>query len=228
MLRFRIRIVRIRGECGAASALVVWAYSRYRCNSSRHESRPPHGGQSQAIDRERGRSARRPDVSNDSKRTEISMTSGRILLMRHAEKPDHPLDPNLSQEGHQRAKHLVGFIEKTFGIPAFLFASANSDHSRRPLETIEPLSRAFGVPIDLRFADQDYPALAAELLKNSRYQGQLILICWHHKHLPSLAHALGAKHGDYPDLWDPKVFNLIVELNFIGEKPAVRKVVEPF
>jgi broad specificity phosphatase PhoE len=156
------------------------------------------------------------------------MQAGELLLTRHAEKSDDPLDPDLSATGLQRAAKLVGYIQDTFGKPAFFFASAISKHSRRPYETIEPLSKACGLPIDSSFADQDYDALANELATEPQYNGKLVLICWHHGNIPPLAHALNAQQGEYPNPWDPTVFNLILKFDFTAGIPTVGQVIEPF
>jgi phosphohistidine phosphatase SixA len=156
------------------------------------------------------------------------MDSGRILLMRHAEKPADVLDPDLSPAGHRRAEQLARYIPKTFGAPSFLFATASSRHSNRPIETITQLSQSCGISINTSFADQDYAALAHELLKKDRFEGKLILVCWHHGNIPSLANALDSKQGKYPDPWGPDVFNLILALTFSGGKPSVEQVIEPF
>jgi phosphohistidine phosphatase SixA len=158
----------------------------------------------------------------------LTMDSGRILLMRHAEKSDDPLDPDLSPAGRQRAQELVTYLPNTFGMPSFLFATAFSKHSRRPYETLEPLSKSSGIPIDATFADQDYSALAYELQTAAQFNNKLVVICWHHGNIPSLAHALKAKHHDYPDPWDPSVFNLVLQLDFVSGVPNVSRVVEPF
>jgi hypothetical protein len=159
---------------------------------------------------------------------ESSMDSGQVLLTRHAEKPSDPEDPNLSPVGSARAEKLPEYIRGTFGKPDFLFASAISEYSRRPWETIEPLSRACGEPIDASFADQDYEALAHGLLTKPRFENKLIIVCWHHGHIPSFAKALGAKCGSYPDPWDPEIFNLILKLAFSGGKLEVKQFDEPF
>jgi phosphohistidine phosphatase SixA len=152
-----------------------------------------------------------------------------ILLMRHAEKPNDPTDPDLSDAGFARANRLAGWLPQQLGTPEFLFASALSKHSARPFETIKPLAKALGVPIDATFADQDYSALAQELLSGSRYAGRLVLVCWHHGHIPSLASDLRAESGRYPDPWDPEVFNLILQLEYSGDgAPAITQVTEPF
>jgi broad specificity phosphatase PhoE len=156
------------------------------------------------------------------------MDLGRILLMRHAEKSDDPLDPDLSPAGQDRAKKLVRYIPATFGKPDFLIATAFSKHSHRPFETLEPLSKDCGVSIDASFADQDYGALAHEIDSNQRFNDKLVIICWHHGNIPSLAHALKANPGDYPDPWLPSVFNLILQFTYAKGGMNVIRVTEPF
>jgi len=97
------------------------------------------------------------------------MTNARILLMRHAEKSGDPMDPHLSQDGCARAAKLADFIPATFGIPQFLIATSISKHSVRPIETLEPLSTKIGVSVDATYADQDYSALASQLLSEPRH-----------------------------------------------------------
>jgi phosphohistidine phosphatase SixA len=152
-----------------------------------------------------------------------------VLVMRHAEKSPDPRDPDLSPEGLARAEKLASYIPDTFGAPDFIFATAISKHSARPYETVEPLAKRTGKPIDATIADQDYGALASDLLSGGAYSGKQGVICWHHGNIPSLLHALGAKDGEYPDPWDAKVFNLILKVEFDGNAiPQVSKVEEPF
>jgi hypothetical protein len=96
---------------------------------------------------------------------------------------------------------LADYIPATFGIPQFLIATAISKHSIRPIETIQPLSAKIGVAVDATYADQDYGALASQLLSDPRYAdaGTLIVVCWHHGNIPLMANALRAKPGSYPD-----------------------------
>jgi len=149
--------------------------------------------------------------------------------MRRAEKTGDPRNPNLSTDGQARAERLVEYIPATFGKPSFVFATAISKHSARPIQTIKPLSTQLGLSIDATFADQDYGALAYELLSSSRFAGVLALVCWHHGNIPSLVRGLGGESGRYPDPWDPDVFNLILELTYASaEVPVVRSIIEPF
>jgi phosphohistidine phosphatase SixA len=160
---------------------------------------------------------------------ELLMAPSLVLLMRHAEKPADPNDPHLSNEGMTRAEKLAVYIPETFGDSQWLFASAISKHSARPYETLKPLSKKLGIPLDATHADQDYAALAAELLVNQRYAGQRVAIAWHHGHLPAFANALGAPKGQYPDPWDPLVFALILKFEWPATHHAVvTMVTQPF
>jgi hypothetical protein len=141
------------------------------------------------------------------------------------------MDPHLSQDGYARAAKLADYIPTTFGIPQFLIATAISKHSIRPIETIQPLSAKIGVAIDATYADQDYGALASQLLSGPRYAdaGTLIVVCWHHGNIPLMANALRAKPGSYPDPWDAHVFNQMLVLTYSGDgEPEVTTQTEPF
>ena len=159
------------------------------------------------------------------------MTDARILLMRHAEKTGDPLDPHLSPDGYTRAAQLADYIPATFGLPQFLIATSISKHSMRPIETLQPLSVKIGVAVDATYADQDYGALASQLLSDPRYAnaGTLIVVCWHHGNIPLMASALRAKPGSYPDPWDANVFNQILVLTYSGDgEPEITTQTEPF
>jgi broad specificity phosphatase PhoE len=151
-----------------------------------------------------------------------------VLVMRHAEKSGDPSDPDLTAAGEARARALADYIPHEFGAPDFIFAAALSKHSARPYETVQPLAKRVGVPIDATIADQDYGVLASDLLTDADYAAKRIVVCWHHGNIPSLMHALGAANGAYPNPWDPAVFNLILKVEFPVGGPSVASVVEPF
>jgi len=153
----------------------------------------------------------------------------RILIMRHAEKPDYPDDPNLTPAGFSRAQTLPKFILEQYGKPDYIFAAANSKKSMRPCETAAPLSQATGVPVDASFRDKDYKQLAETLLSDPRFQGKLIVVVWHHADIPELAHSLQAKEGTYPEKWDSSVFNRILQFDYTEKRhPKVAQIAEPF
>ena len=152
-----------------------------------------------------------------------------FLVMRHAEKSPDLNDPHLTPAGAERAKSLSTYLPAQFGKPDFIFATANSKHSSRPLETVLPLSQAIGVPVDQTYADQDYGALALTLRQSEKYQNKLVLICWHHGNIPSLLNALGALPGSYADPWPNATFNVIIKLTIENDKATkVETLTEPF
>jgi len=157
------------------------------------------------------------------------MTPNKILIIRHGEKPGVAGDIHLAPAGVARAQQLATYIPDTFGTPQFLFAAGESKDSNRPVETLQPLSQGIKVEIDTSFDDQQFRELAAEMLNNPKYDGSLILTCWHHEKIPKLAYALGAPHGTVTDPWDDSVYNLIVVLDFgVAGGPSVAQIVEPF
>jgi hypothetical protein len=153
----------------------------------------------------------------------------KILLMRHAEKPDDPKNPYLAEAGRARAEKLAQFIPATFGKPDFVFAAAVNKHSMRAYLTMRPLCEASEAPLDISLAAKEYQALAAKLLSDDAFAQKLVVACWTHGELPLLASALNARQGDYPDPWDASVFNLILQLDYSGAAtPAVTPVIQPF
>ena len=152
-----------------------------------------------------------------------------LLVMRHGEKSGDPLDPHLTPAGTARANKLAVYIPSVFGVPTFIFATANSLHSSRPYETVKPLAEATGVPIDVTYADQDYGALALSLRTEEKFKDTIGVVCWHHGNIPSLMNALLAVEGQYPDPWAQDVFNLILLAEFGSERAvSVTQIIQPF
>jgi hypothetical protein len=138
-----------------------------------------------------------------------------ILLIRHAEKMTDG-NEDLSSAGFDRA----GLLPKAFSpaagrpglpTPQVLFAARISSHSNRSVQTITPLAQALHLPIDDRFSDHDYQALAAALL-SGQYAGKVVLIAWHRGRIPQLAAALGAKPPYDP--WPEQQFDRIWRIDY--------------
>jgi hypothetical protein len=140
-----------------------------------------------------------------------------ILIIRHAEKPDH--GTGLSAAGEARAGAYAGYF-RNFSIAGqpirldYLFASAETKQSDRPSLTLEPLGKLLGLAIDTRFANQQFPQLAREL--RSLPQGKHILVCWHHGQIPQLLRALGANPAQLlPGAkWPDTAFNWVIQLRY--------------
>lgn len=172
------------------------------------------------------------DPSDDAPATPPVKFKGpqRILLMRHAEKTGDPEDIHLSPAGALRAERLAAYIPNTFGTPDYIFAAARSKRSIRSIETLTPLATALATQVRHDIEDSDFADLVDDLFSVKEYRGSIVAIAWHHGKIPDIAKMLGAPKGSYPDPWPEKVFNLILDFEYAGERtPAiVKKITQPF
>ncbi|MHB2015960.1 MAG: histidine phosphatase family protein [Candidatus Xenobia bacterium] len=136
----------------------------------------------------------------------------RIIILRHGEKPDDSTDPNLAPQGEQRAQALANVIPQDYPNVSYIFASAPSKHSERPLETITPTAQKLGLSVNDQYADKDYSSLAQSILGNPQYDGKTIVICWHHGEIPALTQALGATPPT--DKWPSDQFDRFWEIDY--------------
>jgi hypothetical protein len=144
----------------------------------------------------------------------------RVLLIRHAEKPDDVLSTHLSEAGVKRAEALPKLFEKTddrpepFPKPDFLIAARNTKNSRRPVETLAPLTKALDLKIDTGFDREEPATLVKALFGKSKYAGKTILVSWHHGEIVALAKALGVES---PPEWKDHTFDRVWDLTFDAE-----------
>jgi len=150
----------------------------------------------------------------------------KVLIIRHGEKPGDPATDSpddgrdLSTRGFERAAALSVYVPATFGPPDFLFATEESKHSNRPVETITPLAKVLGLEINSKHADDDFATVADDIRNNAKYGGKLVLICWHHGKIPKLTEALG---GIPPfDPWPATVFDRVWSLDLSDPTSAAR------
>jgi hypothetical protein len=142
-----------------------------------------------------------------------------VLIIRHAEKPpDYEMSQHLSPRGGDRARELHRLFESWDGRyeplpkPDFIFAASASKHSHRPHETLAPLAKALDLWVQGEFAKEDCDGLANELLRNPKYTGTTVLVCWHHGTLPQLVRALGV--SDLPDDWRGTAFDRVWRIDY--------------
>jgi len=156
---------------------------------------------------------------------EVRSEPRQILIIRHAEKPpEEAKSVDLNAEGKQRAAALPELFEKSEKVPDplpkpdFVFATKNTKHSHRPVETVIPLAKRLNQPIDSRFADEEYAKLADELLQNRKYAGKKVLICWHHGMIPQLTAKLRVTGA--PEHWKGSVFDRVWRIDYDGQGKA--------
>jgi hypothetical protein len=153
-------------------------------------------------------------------KTSAGLADATVLIIRHAEKPDS--GAGLAPAGEARAQAYVGYFQhlRLNGVefrPDTLVATADSKNSARERLTLEPLSKALGLPLDLRFGNKDIPGLVHALATEPH--GKSVLIAWHHGTLPQIIEALGGDpHAVLADgYWPDSAFNYVIVLRFSHE-----------
>ncbi len=156
-------------------------------------------------------------AKSTEKDAQNGLKNATVMIVRHAEKPDSGRD--LSPAGQQRAEAYADYFKnlKANGkalVPDCLIATADSEESQRPRQTLEPLSKALSLKIDSSIKNKDYAEVAKHLF--AKHHGDRILICWHHGEIPGLLNALGADPAALlPEgKWPGKEFGWVLLLRF--------------
>jgi hypothetical protein len=144
------------------------------------------------------------------------LSNNTVLIVRHAEKPESGtgLTPVGEARAQLYAKYFEPFEEQGLSIPVdSLYAGADSKNSARPRLTLEPLSKATGLPLHLKVGSKDSEALVLQL--KTEAHGRHPLIAWRHGDIPALLSAFGVvpekllPNGRWPD----DVFDWVIMLN---------------
>jgi len=125
---------------------------------------------------------------------------------------------SLLPRGWQRSGALAALFDPATGpiqaglqTPAALLSPSYGDPDKttnhRTYQTIEALSDRLGLAIVSAYAEGGEPALASNVV--SQYSG-VVLICWEHDHIPSLASSLPTVAGTViPQPWPGDRFDVI-------------------
>ena len=161
-----------------------------------------------------------------------------ICIIRHAEKQlgdgppravavDGSPDPeSLTVAGWQRAGALISLFMPRPGAsallptPTGLFASeiGPHSHSRRPIETLVPLSARLGLALNEPFLQDELDQLVAAL----KGSGGHVLVAWEHKRIPLIANQLVGTSTGVPQIWPDDRFDLVWVFEPRPDAPAYR------
>ena len=149
------------------------------------------------------------------------MPAAKIMLIRHAEKPNGDggpgLMPNgvenpraLTMTGWRRANALAGLFSPADGVlprpplatPRSLFASGSE--SLRPKQTIAPLAAAVNLSIRTFLKGQE-PQLVAAV----KAAEDPVLISWQHEAIPEIAALIRGSADGVPPSWPGHRFDLV-------------------
>ncbi len=91
--------------------------------------------------------------------------------------------------------------------PTRLFASevGPHSHSRRPLETLQPLSERLGMPLDDPVLQDEVDQLVKLILA---CEGN-VLVAWEHKRIPFIANRLVGDATTVPQTWPDDRFDVV-------------------
>ncbi len=147
------------------------------------------------------------------------LANNTVLIIRHSEKP--PSGPDLTPLGQAHAQAYTRYFEPfredglNVSVDA-LYAGADSENSVRPRETLEPLSKAAGLNLDVSISTKA-PAELVDLLRTHPH-GTHPLVCWRHGQIPALLSAFGASPAVLPGgKWPDGTFDWVVALQFDKE-----------
>jgi hypothetical protein len=161
-----------------------------------------------------------------------------ISLLRHAEKQiggqlpqgvsvdGTPDLESLTPRGWQRAGALIGLFVDQPGragsallpTPGHLFASeiGPHSHSRRPRETLQPLSERLELTIGEPFLQDELDGLVAAMLA---CDGD-VLVAWEHKRIPLIANRLVSDLSTVPQVWPDDRYDIVWVLEPVGGRPS--------
>jgi len=179
------------------------------------------------------------------------MPATKIMLIRHAEKPDDKdggVDPkgkpdkhDLIVRGWQRAGALVQFFANPrdpagpIKPPATIFATepTTGSESKRPLHTVTPLKQWLNIQIDSTIAEGSEQDLVTKAIGSNG----VVLTAWHHEKIPAIANLI-LQNQSAPQKWpsdrfdvvwiftraaasDPWIFSQAPQLLLSGDSPDV-------
>jgi hypothetical protein len=154
------------------------------------------------------------------------LANNTVLIVRHAEKPADGagLTPLGEARAQAYASYFQPFHDGGFSLHiSSLYAGADSAKSQRPRLTLEPLSRATGLPLHTDVSTKDPAALVAELAQQPH--GATPLIAWRHGAIPALLTAFGVDpqtilpNGRWPD----DVFDWVLVLKTDAQGKVVQQ-----
>jgi hypothetical protein len=153
------------------------------------------------------------------------MAASIIMVVRHAEKPEgtlqgvqldgSPDQDSLIVQDWQRAGALAVLFDPSAGnlkrsllaVPQVLFAAKfdPTKHSKRPFETLQPLSEKLNLTINDGFKKDDSTAMVAEAVASTG----VVLIAWQHQGIPAIGNAIPGNDTTVPQARSGDRFDIV-------------------
>ena len=158
--------------------------------------------------------------------TKTKRRATKIILLRHAEKPEKDFAPygvsrkgqrdkeSLQVRGWQRAGALIGLLAPPNGScpsslarPQFIYASKplRRRGSRRPMQTLAPLAERLGIDMNIDFPRFDFD----KMLKDVFLCRGVVMICWQREYLPDIALKILDDRPLAPAIWPEDRYDVL-------------------
>ena len=157
----------------------------------------------------------------------LATKATKIFLLRHGEKPAKDFAPfgvtqigerdkeSLAVRGWQRAGALISLFSlpdvqtkyPSLAKPQFLFASKplRRKGSKRPLQTITPLSEKLKIPVNCSFPRFEIVKMVQHVFSCKG----VVLICWQREYIPKIAMQILGNKKTAPLVWPENRFDII-------------------
>jgi hypothetical protein len=153
------------------------------------------------------------------------MPANKIMLIRHAEKPEGN-DAGVSADGKQNDEELIvrgwqrsgglvrlfaprngTFVDPHLAQPKIIFASGVAKHSDslRPQHTVLELATVLGLTLQTKYLKGD----EADLAKAAVNATGPVLIAWEHEAIPAIVNAIVGNDTTCPQKWHGSRFDLV-------------------
>jgi hypothetical protein len=143
----------------------------------------------------------------------------RVILIRHAEKPEYGGDLNC--QGMNRARLLPALLYSRFGLPSttYIPAPPKKDPTRRSrmYQTIMPFVDKYHLTLNSAYEEKDFTGIARDILSKKG----TILVVWDHSRLPGVARALGIRDDELN--WRSEDYDGIWIITFHGGKASLTR-----
>lgn len=135
----------------------------------------------------------------------------RVIVIRHAEKPDDDHEPDLSERGRERAAELPSLFAQNSVLREqphidviYAMKAPKVGGTRRPMQTVQPLSRALHLNVNNEIQHVQINEFIEFIKTNPELDGKVVLICWNREGPPAFAEGFGV--SDIPK-WKKKTFD---------------------
>jgi len=154
-----------------------------------------------------------------SKSNSLANHALKVVLIRHAERPDN--GDNLNCKGLNRSLMLAPVLFNKFGIPSKIYipeiVTDQEVKRSRMLQTISPFAIRYNLALNAAYSETASKKISQAILK----QKGTVLVVWEHNNIVPIVSALGI--DTHKLRWADDDFDSIWIIDFSGSKAILTK-----